>query len=198
MFNCLSSLFILDIQTPSVGELTLADDSFVFCRLSLHYGSHCFCCGESYPFMHLDSFCSYFMLLEYISESFFSLYSEVVFMFFFSVTSNFHICSKNQMAMAVWVGFWVLYSIPLFCICLCGSTMLVLLLLFCDMIWNEILWFPQHCFCCSWVFCFVLFFSPRIVLDYLGSLVLPWIFQFLFSVSVKNAIGIFMKTTLNL
>jgi hypothetical protein len=47
----------------------------------------------------------------------------------FSSTYIFGSFVKNQIALAMWVYFWVFYFVPLgLCVCFCGSTMLFLLL----------------------------------------------------------------------
>jgi hypothetical protein len=61
-----------------------------------------------------------------------------------------HLCQK-------WGGYRCVcsYPGPVFCstglqVCFCASTMLILLLLLCNIVWSQVFWYLQHCSFC-WV-----------------------------------------------
>lgn len=89
--------------------------------------------------------------------------ASIIYMWLFSLPERFEkaalsamcifiVFAKKWVTVAIWVYIRIFCSIPLVCVCLCASTMLFLLLWFCNIIWNQVWWYLYA------------FFSPRVAL----------------------------------
>jgi hypothetical protein len=105
----------------------------------------------------------------------------------FYITLFWHFCQKLGGSSSVDSYLGLLFSSTGLHICFCDSTKLFLLLWLCSIVWNQILWYLQHC-----SFCSVLLLSIHSLLCFQMK------FRVDFSISVMNVIKILMGIALSM
>jgi hypothetical protein len=56
---------------------------------------------------------------------------------------------EKQMALAVWSCLWIFWCVPMVCVSFGASTILLMLLWLCDVLWGQVLWYLKRRSSCS-------------------------------------------------